>query len=45
MFKICETIKISKIPNFVNSHICILSVRTIEANVKLKNKFANKKIE
>ena len=36
--------KIPKIFNSVNYHICIFSVQTIHSNVKIKNKFENKKI-
>ena len=42
---ICKIIKIPKISNLVNYHVCILTVRTILRNEKIQNKFENKKIE
>ena len=36
--------KNQKICNLVNYHICIFSVRTIQTDVNLRNKFEKKKI-
>ena len=43
--KIFKTIKIPKTSKLVNYHICILSVRIILKNVKIKTKFKNWEIE
>ena len=48
-YQICKTWQFDNYRNFKNFQICklsyILSVRTIQTDVKIRNKFENKKIE